>query len=68
MRAAEAKVTDVLIAGAGPAGLTVAIELGRRGISCQVVEEWQRVQSVAFVRAAANWPTWASAWQPAQVL
>lgn len=30
--------TDVLVAGAGPIGLTAAIELNRRGISCRVVD------------------------------
>ncbi|MFI9639934.1 FAD-dependent monooxygenase [Micromonospora sp. NPDC051925] len=31
--------TDVLIVGAGPTGLTVAVELARRGIDCRVVEK-----------------------------
>lgn len=35
--------TDVLIIGAGPAGLAAAIELGHRGISCLVVEQHDRV-------------------------
>ncbi len=30
--------TDVLIAGAGPVGLTAAIELARRGIACRIVD------------------------------
>jgi 2-polyprenyl-6-methoxyphenol hydroxylase-like FAD-dependent oxidoreductase len=30
---------DVLIAGAGPVGLTLAIELGQRGIRCLLIEE-----------------------------
>jgi 2-polyprenyl-6-methoxyphenol hydroxylase-like FAD-dependent oxidoreductase len=30
--------TQVLIAGAGPVGLAAAVELGRRGISCVVIE------------------------------
>jgi 2-polyprenyl-6-methoxyphenol hydroxylase-like FAD-dependent oxidoreductase len=30
--------TDVLVVGAGPVGLTVAIELRRRGVDCRVVE------------------------------
>ncbi|MFA1538361.1 FAD-dependent monooxygenase [Actinomadura monticuli] len=31
--------TEVLIVGAGPVGLTVAVELTRRGVPCRVVEE-----------------------------
>lgn len=30
--------TDVLVAGGGPCGLTLAHELGRRGVSCLVVD------------------------------
>ena len=34
---------DVLIAGAGPVGLSLAIELGTRGVSCLAVERNDRV-------------------------
>ena len=30
--------TQVLIVGAGPVGLTLAIDLGRRGIRCTLIE------------------------------
>lgn len=30
--------TAVLIAGAGPIGLTTAIELRRRGVSCRIID------------------------------
>ncbi|MGE3289554.1 MAG: FAD-dependent monooxygenase [Pseudonocardia sp.] len=29
---------DVLIAGAGPVGLTAAVELRRRGVGCRVID------------------------------
>jgi len=31
--------TDVVIVGAGPTGLTLAIDLGRRGIRCTIIEQ-----------------------------
>src|SRR6266568_1498315 len=37
------KSVDVLIVGAGPVGLSAAIELGHRGVRCQVVERHDRV-------------------------
>lgn len=35
---AHTYATDVLVAGAGPVGLTAAVELRRRGISCRIVD------------------------------
>lgn len=35
---AQTLETDVLIAGAGPIGLTAAIELNRRGIDCRILD------------------------------
>ena len=34
--------SDVLIVGAGPTGLTLAIDLGRRGVRCTLIEQKQR--------------------------
>ena len=33
---------DVLIVGAGPTGLTLAIDLGRRGVRCTLIEQKER--------------------------
>ena len=34
--------SDVLIVGAGPTGLTLAIDLGKRGVRCMLVEQKER--------------------------
>jgi 2-polyprenyl-6-methoxyphenol hydroxylase-like FAD-dependent oxidoreductase len=34
----ETTTYDVLVAGAGPVGLTLAIDLGRRGVRCLIIE------------------------------
>src|SRR5436190_1824981 len=36
--------TQVLIVGAGPTGLTLAIDLGRRGVRCMVIEQKEAPQ------------------------
>lgn len=37
------EAVDVLIVGAGPVGLSLAIELGTRGVTCRVIERNDRV-------------------------
>ncbi len=39
----ESQETEVLIIGAGPVGLSLAIELGKRGVRCIVIEQNERV-------------------------
>ncbi|MEU8515752.1 FAD-dependent monooxygenase [Kitasatospora sp. NPDC048722] len=39
--------TDVLVAGAGPVGLTVAAELRRRGVACRIVDRLAAPQPYA---------------------
>jgi 2-polyprenyl-6-methoxyphenol hydroxylase-like FAD-dependent oxidoreductase len=39
----ETQETEVLIIGAGPVGLALAIELGTRGVRCMVIEQNDRV-------------------------
>jgi 2-polyprenyl-6-methoxyphenol hydroxylase-like FAD-dependent oxidoreductase len=34
----DSKTYDVIVAGAGPVGLTLAIDLGRRGVRCLIME------------------------------
>ncbi len=40
---ADPTAVDVLVVGAGPVGLSLAIELGQRGVSCLAVERNDRV-------------------------
>ena len=44
--------TDVVIAGAGPVGLALALELGRQGIACVVVEPRDRTRLVPRAKLA----------------
>lgn len=39
MGSGTAYSTDVLVVGAGPIGLTAALELRRRGVACRVVDK-----------------------------
>jgi len=46
-------VVDVLVVGAGPAGLTAAIELARRGVSCAIVD--RRAEPRPGTRGCTVW-------------
>jgi 2-polyprenyl-6-methoxyphenol hydroxylase-like FAD-dependent oxidoreductase len=35
----ETEMIDVLVVGAGPVGLTLAIDLARRGVACRIIEQ-----------------------------
>ena len=51
--------TDVLIAGAGPVGLTAAIELRRRGVACRIVDRCSSRRSTPRPSASSRAP-WSS--------
>src|SRR4051812_7286185 len=42
VEAMAAQCPQILIVGAGPTGLAAAIELGRRGIRCKIIERSER--------------------------
>ena len=44
MPEADAVDTEVLIVGAGPVGLTLAIDLGKRGVRCTLIEQKEAPQ------------------------
>src|SRR6185503_11316445 len=50
----ETEKTDVLIAGAGPVGLSLALNLAKRGIKVTVVEKNPTLNETS--RAPAIWP------------
>lgn len=53
---AQTLETSVLIVGAGPAGLGMAIELGGRGIDCVVIDQQQEISTLPRA-AGLTWRT-----------
>lgn len=49
----ERRTTGVLVAGAGPVGLTIAIELARRGVDCRIID--RRSEPRPGTRACTVW-------------
>lgn len=58
--------TEVLIAGAGPVGLTAAIELRRRGVDCRVVDRLSA--PMPYAKAVGIQPRTLELWESAGVL
>uniref|UniRef100_A0AAU2K1F7 FAD-dependent monooxygenase n=1 Tax=Streptomyces sp. NBC_00049 TaxID=2903617 RepID=A0AAU2K1F7_9ACTN len=57
---AHTNATDVLVAGAGPVGLTAAAELRRRGISCRIVDRLP--ERLPFAKAVGIQPRTLEVW------
>ncbi|MCW0214315.1 MAG: FAD-dependent monooxygenase [Pseudonocardia sp.] len=59
-------VHEVLVVGAGPVGLTAAIELRRRGVGCRVVD--RLAAPVPYAKAVGIQPRTLELWEAAGVL
>jgi 2-polyprenyl-6-methoxyphenol hydroxylase-like FAD-dependent oxidoreductase len=53
--------SDVLVVGAGPVGLTVAVELRRRGVECRIVD--RLAQAPRFAKAVGIQPRTLEVWE-----
>jgi pentachlorophenol monooxygenase len=58
--------TSVLIVGAGPVGLTAAVELRRRGVECRVVD--RLTAPIRYAKAVGVQPRTLELWESAGVL
>jgi 2-polyprenyl-6-methoxyphenol hydroxylase-like FAD-dependent oxidoreductase len=52
---------DVLVVGAGPVGLTVAIELRRRGVGCRIID--RLTQAAPYAKAVGIQPRTLEVWE-----
>jgi pentachlorophenol monooxygenase len=66
MRGAAVVVGEVLVVGAGPVGLTVGIELLRRGVRCRVVD--RLVEAPQYAKAVGIQPRTLEVWENLGVL
>src|SRR5689334_22230359 len=57
---------DVLVVGAGPVGLTAALELRRRGVACRVIDKL--VEPPQYAKAVGIQPRTLELWEAAGVL
>jgi 2-polyprenyl-6-methoxyphenol hydroxylase-like FAD-dependent oxidoreductase len=57
---------DVLVAGAGPVGLTAALELRRRGIGCQIID--RLAERAPYAKAVGIQPRTLEIWEHCGVL
>jgi len=53
--------SDVLVVGAGPVGLTVAVELRRRGVECRIVD--RLAQAPPYAKAVGIQPRTLEVWE-----
>lgn len=53
--------SDVLVVGAGPVGLTVAVELRRRGVECRIVD--RLAQAPQYAKAVGIQPRTLEVWE-----
>lgn len=51
---------DVLVVGAGPVGLTAAVELARRGVRCRIID--QLAEPMAYAKAVGIQPRTLEVW------
>jgi 2-polyprenyl-6-methoxyphenol hydroxylase-like FAD-dependent oxidoreductase len=58
--------SDVLVVGAGPVGLTVAVDLRRRGVECRIVD--RLVQARPYAKAVGIQPRTLELWENMGIL